>query len=130
MRTLIAVVALVIACAAPAAGQTASPSDRLGFDQAGPDLATVRAYDAQLDLDGTVLLPQIMTCEDDGTGSPFACATAIPAVTPGTHTVRLRVVETVNGTALASDWSAPFTFTLRAVPATPTGLRIETTPDE
>lgn len=107
--------------------QTATPTDRLGFDQAAATLAVAQGFTVSLELDGVVLpTTQALTCT--GAASPFACSTAIPAVTPGTHAVRLRVNETTNGATLSSAWSSALSFTMRAVPATPGNVRLVSVP--
>jgi len=103
-------------------GQTAKPGQSFAWDTADTP-ARAQSHRWELELDGVVApTPLRATCVP-GTGSDASCSALIPAVTPAQHSVRLRAVDAADST-LVSDWSAPLTFTMRAVPATPTGLTI------
>lgn len=113
---------VAVALLTPAVLSAQVPTDKLGWDQAAASLAVANTYQAVVELDGVIQPAQVVTCT--GTASPFVCTTAIPATTPGPHTARIRVSETVNGVTLTSAFSVPLSFTLRAVPATPANPRI------
>lgn len=99
------------------------PTDKFAWTQDAASITVARAYRYELELDNVVLTtPLVATCT--GTASPFACEAPIPAITPTSHTVRLRAVDSSNAAPLVSDWSDAFTFVMRAAPAKPTGIRI------
>lgn len=101
----------------------AAPTDRLQWDQAAASVAAANAYRYDVEVDGAVAsAPLVVTCT--GSASPVVCTAAIPPVTPGAHTVRLRAVDTSAGTPIIGPWSSAFTFTMRAVPAAPQNVRI------
>lgn len=123
MKRLLCGIAFLLA-AAPAFTQVTKPGDKFGWEIPDTPLATAQAYSWDLDVDGVVtrVEPAAVTCI---AGTPATCETAIPAITPAQHTARLRAVDTTLSTSPAfSDWSAPFTFTMRALPATPVNIRI------
>ena len=100
-----------------------SPTDKFAWDQAAATLAIVQGYRYELELDGVVVpSPLVATCT--GTASPFACTAPIPAVTPATHTAKVRAVDMSGTTPLVGPFSDPATFTMRATPAKPSGLTV------
>jgi hypothetical protein len=100
--------------------QTATPGNKFGFDQAAPDLASAQGYTYKIYADGAATgVVAAATCS--GTAAPFACAVAIPAFTPGSHTVQL----TATNAAGESAKSTAFTFTLVVVPTAPANLRVQ-----
>jgi len=122
IRAILAALLILMALPALVAGQAATATDQIEWDQAAPDLATAAAYMALLEVDGVERPAQAVTCT--GVASPFVCSTSIPAVTPGPHTVRVRVSESMDGVPLTSDYSVPLSFMMRAVPATPGNPRV------
>lgn len=100
----------------------AAPTDRFAWDMAAPSLAEANGYRYDVEMDAVVLpTPLVATCT--GAVSPFLCRTSIPAVTPTTHTARVRAVDTT-GTPILGPFSDPVTFTMRATPAKPSGLTV------
>lgn len=103
---------------APATG-----TERLGWDQASPDLATAQAYHADVEVDSVVASSNVaITCS--GAASPFTCSAAFPSMTLGPHAVRIRVIQTVSGEPFTSAWSAPFSVLILVGPPTPLNLRV------
>lgn len=124
IRSACVVALLVLSLGLTLSAQTpAVGTERIGWDQAAPDLATAQSYRADLEVDGQVLLTQqAITCT--GQSSPFLCTLPWPPMTPGAHSLRLRVSEIVNGTALTSEWSAAWGVVLKVAPASPQNLRL------
>jgi len=121
MKKLLFVFILLLVPAAAFA--QAAPTDRFQWVQVAPTLAVASAYRYEVGLDadpGTTVLTA--TCV--GATSPFTCSASIPAVTPTTHTARVRAVDTSGPTAITGPFSDPLTFTMRATPAKATGLII------
>lgn len=117
--------ALAIFWTVPAFAQTpAIQSQKLGWDQQAPTLATASGYQYAVYLDSgprTVVTGTVCT----GTGSPFSCTVPLPAMTPGVHTLELTAADTsVPGTVIESVKSAPFALRLVVAPAAGTNLRI------
>jgi hypothetical protein len=112
---------MVVLITVPALGQPAAPTDRFAWDQEASSLAVASAYRYDVEIDSGAPVVLVSTCT--GVASPFVCSAAIPAVTPTTHVARVRAVDP-SPTPIVSAWSAPLTFTMRATPATPAGLRI------
>lgn len=108
-----------VAYAQPAASSTS----RLVWDQAAPALVDVTGYiyEAAYD-DGVYETVTGVTCA--GTTSPFVCAGAIKALTPTTHTVRVRAVQVIGTTRLESPASNVLSFRFVPVPTAPAALRI------
>lgn len=128
MRKLILAAVLVLV-SAPAFAQVTKPGDKFGWEIPTTPLATAQAYSWDLDIDGVItrITPASVTCVATAIdlGVSPTCETPIPAITPTQHTARLRAVDTtISTTPALSDWSAPFTFTMRALPATPLNIRI------
>lgn len=118
-KTLFALAFLLLPVLAEA---QAAPSDRFVWTMAHP-AAQAQAFRYELELDGAIApAPLVHTCT--GTTLPVECVAPIPAVTPGSHTARVRAVDTSSATPLPGDWSTLLTFTMRAVPATPGGFGI------
>lgn len=98
-------------------------ADKFEWDQPAATLVEANGLRYDLELDGGPVVAVAVTCA--GAASPFVCSAAIPAITPTTHVVRLRAVATVNGTELASAFSAPFSFRMRVAASTPMNVRIK-----
>jgi len=99
----------------------ATPTSRLGWDQTGPDLATVQAYTYRYYPDGSSTGVTLGGVTCTGATSPFACIVAFPAFTPGPHSLQLSA-SNVAGESLLS---APLNFVMVLVPAAPINLRIQ-----
>lgn len=99
----------------------AKPTDKFTWTQDAP-LAAAQAYRYELELDGVLhTAPLVHTCTAAAPTSS-QCTAPIPAVTPGTHSARVRTVDASLPEILQwifSDYSDPATFTMRAVPARP-----------
>jgi hypothetical protein len=101
----------------------ARPTDKFSWQQDETALTNVQAFRYELELDGTIqTVPLVTTCT--GTTSPFDCSAPIPAITPTTHTVRIRAVDIGGSAPLVGDWSDAFSFTMKATPTKPTGIKI------
>lgn len=108
-----------------ARAQTATPSNKLAWDQPGPDLATVSAYTYKYYPDGGTTGTALtgVTCLAPVSGSTAAgtCSVAFPAFTPGTHTLTL----TASNAAGESAQSAALSFRMVVIPAVPLNLRVQ-----
>jgi len=121
MKIALLVASLLIAVASTAAAQNAAPTDKFQFNMVAGSLAEANSYKYELELDGVVqATPLAVTCVDP---SPYTCKAPIPAITPSTHTARVRAVD-ISGTPIVGPFSDLLTFTMRATPAKPTGLTI------
>lgn len=116
----------MLALPAIAHAQTnARPTDKFEWSIVASSLSQAQGYTYELELDAVLqTAPLVHTCTGSGAG-PFTCSAPIPAVTPTTHTARVRAADkAVVDQVLVSDWSDPVTFTMRAVPGKPGNLRI------
>lgn len=104
--------------------QAAAPTDKFEFNMEAPSLAAANGYRYDVEMDTVVLpTPLVVTCT--GAASPFTCRAPIPAITPSQHVARIRAVDApVGGTVLIGSWSDLLTFSMRATPAKPGGVRI------
>ena len=120
MRVLFALVLLLFS-ASVQAQTNATSTDRFAWDIA-EGLVAAQRYTYTLEIDGVLRSgPVAVTC----TGFAQAtCTTPIPALTPGAHTLRVRITDTVDGVPINSEFSAPLAFTMRAVPNAPNNVRI------
>lgn len=117
MRTL-AAVALAVLCSASFVSAQATPSSRLGWDQDGPDLATVQGYTYRYySADGTSGTLSDVRCE--AAGAAFSCTAAFPAFTPMKHSIAMTAVSGAEESAR----SAPLEFVF-VVLSPPRNLRI------
>jgi len=99
------------------------PTDNLMWVQDESSLAIAQGFRYELELDNVVLVePLKVTCS--GIVRPWNCQAPIPAVTPTTHTIRIRPIDITNADPIVGPWSDIFTFTMRAVPSKPTGIKI------
>ncbi len=115
--------AFVLALALALPQTPATGKEKIGWDQAAVDLVTASSYKADIEVDGAVAVTgSAIVCA--GTASPFVCATPFPAMTLGLHSIRVRVSETLGGTPFYSEWSAPWSVTIRVGPPTPLNLRV------
>jgi hypothetical protein len=105
-----------------AAQATGGPGSRLAWDQAATNLAEAQGITYEASFDGGALATVAATCT--GSTSPFTCVASIPALTPGSHTTAVRAVRIIDSQRLEGPLSATFNFTLVALPAAPTNLRI------
>jgi hypothetical protein len=119
MKRLLFVLLFVLA-AVPAFAQTATPANSFAFDQVASTLATAQSYAYKLYADGSATgSVVVVTCT--GAASPFVCTTPVGAFAPGAHTIRL----TSGNAAGESAQSAPFSFTMVIIPATPANIRLQ-----
>jgi len=122
MRATLVLSLLLFIAPAAFAQSNAAPTDKFAWNIEAASLAVAQAYTYELELDGTVLATALVTtCS--GAASPYDCNAPIPAVTPSTHTARVRAVDT-SGTPLTGPFSDLLTFTMRAVPSKPGNFRI------
>lgn len=126
MRRLLALVFLALAIPALAGAQTATvtPTNKFGFNEQGPDLATIQAYTYRVYADAVVVgTPTVAVCTapvlPDTTG--FTCTFPVPPFAPGSHTLALSAANAAGESAK----SAPISFTMIITPGTPGGLRIQ-----
>lgn len=126
MRALLLLAMLTLLTLAPVQAQTSALStDSFAWDVA-EGLVAAQRYTYTLEIDGVVRQgPVPVTC---GGLELAVCRTPIPPLTTGTHSLRVRITDTVDGVALTSAFSPPFAFQLRAVPAAPANVRIISTP--
>ena len=122
------ILALLLAAPAVAAAQTPTPvsqSHRLAWDQDGPSLAIVQAYQYFVIVDGVRTTQPILPIQCTGAATPFVCSTPFPALTPGPHDVGLHAAELVNGVLNVSPPSVPIAIAMRVTPLTPRNLRVQ-----
>lgn len=125
MKKVLLSLAILFGVASISEAQVATPGSRLAWDQAASSLGQAQNYIYEAFWDGGSAVPMTgVACSGDT--SPFTCSAEFIALTPGSHVVRIRAVDTasVPGTRLESPLSAVFNFTLVALPATPTNVRI------
>src|SRR5262245_38808572 len=85
------------------ASAQAAPTDKFAWNIDAPSLATAQGYRYDLELDNVLqTAPLVATCENPAT--PFLCKAPIPAVTPTTHTARVRAVDTSGATPIPGPW--------------------------
>lgn len=130
MKTLIRSLVILAALSAPSLVHAqAVPTDSFEWTMEATSAATAQAYRFDLELDGaTAPAPLATTCIT--AGADATCKAPIPAVTPGSHTARVRAVDISSPPPIFSSWSDPLTFTMRAVPTKPTGFRIVPAPGQ
>lgn len=127
LRTLILFVGLAWLPGVAFAQTPALPTDRLGWDQAAPSLATAQAYEYGIYVDGLArAVVTGVTCA--GAASPFPCVGNLPAMTPGTHSLELTAAEAGFVAATESLHSTPLPIRLVVAPAVPINTRIVRTP--
>lgn len=121
--------AVTMLAAVPAQAQTnATTRDFFAWDLAVA-LGEAQTYTFTYEMDGAIHQgPLSVTCIDGITPNSTVCRTPVPALTPGTHTLRVRSTVLIDGTEFHSEFSAPLTFSFRAEPVTPAGVRIERIP--
>jgi len=92
---------------------TAKPTDKFQWNQDEFTLGIAQGYRYELQLDNiTQSKPLVVTC--NGSISPFICEAPIPLLTPTTHTVRVRAVDTSPlFTVKRSAWSDSLTFLMQ-----------------
>ncbi len=122
MRLIVLVLLALVASVLHATAQTpAVPTDSFAWEiDAG--LTAASRYTYSLEMDGTLLQgPVPVVCRSS---APIAvCTTPIPSVTPGSHSVRVRLTDLVDGKPVSSDFSAPLVFTM-IVLVPPRNLRV------
>lgn len=122
--SLISTTIVMVLFASIAHAQVATSGDKFGWDQTtAATLTQANQSTVDIEIDGIVVqagAPIVCT----GAASPFVCTTAIPAIKPGSHSVRLKFNESINGQVLSSAFSTAFAFSMRAVPSPPSGIRI------
>ena len=115
MKKLLFAILFVLTAISAVAQPIAAPTSRFQwtYDASSLGVAQAMRYEVGIDAEpGVTTL--VHTCL--GTVSPFTCTAPIPAVTPTTHTARVRVVDARTTTPLVGPWSDPVTFTMTAVP--------------
>lgn len=122
IRWLGCLVALVL-CAAIWLGAQATPTSRLGWDQAAPSLAEAQGftYKVYVDAGATGTLLTAVTCA--GVTSPFQCSGAFPALSAGVHSLQITAGNVNNGVPQESLKSNTLSLVFRAL-AAPTNLRL------
>lgn len=120
-NTLVTILAALAFVAAPAAQSQVFIASHLSWSEAGPDLTTVSGYTYQYFADGATQGTTLTSVTCSGTQSPFTCTVAIPAFTPGAHSLTLEAVDAAG----ASQASSAIAFTFVVAPATPTNLAIK-----
>lgn len=119
MVGLLVLVGLGVAHSATA--QTVVPSSRLGWDEVAASNSEAGGFTYKYYPDGAATATTIGTATCTGGSSPFACTVPFPTFSPGSHTLQL----TATNAAGESAKSAVFSFTVVAIPATPTNLRVQ-----
>lgn len=102
--------------------QAATPSSKLGFDEAGWSVATAQSAVYTPTVDGVALpafAASAVVCTATVSPAGATCTVPLPALTIGPHTMTL--TETISG--VTSPQSAPLTFSFVVV-VVPTNLRI------
>lgn len=116
MKILLFVFILLSAPVMAAAQPVAGPTSLFQWgveDVTSLSVAQARRYEVGIDAEpGVTVL--VHTCT--GTVAPFICTAPIPAVTPTTHTARVRAVDIRTTTPLVGPFSDPVTFTMTALP--------------
>ncbi len=120
LRSLL--VGLFLLVASFASAQTATPSNKLAWDIDAPTPATAQSYTYRHydDGSGTGVILTSVVCVGTGVSTTQTCTAAMPAFTPGSHTL----TATASNAAGESLPSTPFPFTFIVVPNTPRNLRI------
>jgi hypothetical protein len=105
---------------------SALPADQIGWNQSASSLQDAQSYEYRLYVDGGsagVVLNAICA------GTPPAgitCGAPLPALVIGPHSVTMTASLVLpDGRRAESATSVPLAFTIVAIPATPTALRIE-----
>ena len=121
----------LLAFAAPAFAQTpAGPTSRLAWNQAVSTDQTLAGYAHFASVDGATPVALTRTCSGTPTPQGFACTAPMPAMTPGTHEVRVISRYTVSGQTFEAAAVAPgdrVSLTLIVV-LTPTGVTVAPQP--
>lgn len=123
IRCVLIVIGSLIAW--PVAAQVnAVPGQQFVWDQPAPNLVEANGY-TYLHYDdnattGVAFSGVVCVEKTPVVSNVYECAVAIPAYTPGTHTVTV-AAKNIAG---ESERSIPLTFTLVVVPGTPTALRV------
>lgn len=124
MRLMILAVTLVAGLATSAAAQTpATPGQAFGFDYLTSDLATYAVIRFEQQIDGAAWVDVGIPTVANDAQTPAGATTyrvAIPALTPGAHTVTWRACNATACSAAAT----PLAFTLVVQPPTVSGGRI------
>jgi hypothetical protein len=117
--------------AAPAFAQTpAGPASRLAWNQPLSTDQTLSGYTHFASVDGAAPVALTRTCSGTPTPQGFACTAPLPAMTPGTHVVRVIARYTVQGQTFEAAEGAPgdrISLTLIVV-LTPTGVTVAPQP--
>lgn len=100
-------------------GAQATPTSRLGWDQAAPSLSDAQGftYKAYVDTSATGIPLTGVTCA--GVASPFQCSGAIPTLSAGVHAIQI-TASTGGQESLKSN---TLSFVFRAL-AAPVNLRL------
>jgi glucose/arabinose dehydrogenase len=99
-------------------------SARLGWDQQAPDAAQLNSLKFVLYLDDVRSELTQASCTTTGSGADFPCASGLPSMTAGQHTLQLASYVAANP-SLESARSAPLTVTVSATG----GIALTASPD-
>ena len=121
MRRLSIVALSLLLVSMPAVAQTATPLSKLAFDEVGQTVATASGATYTGLIDGSTTATPLTGIVCTATANPTGatCTSALPPLTPGTHTIT--ITQTIGGASSAA--SAPLSFSLIVV-VTPTNVRI------
>jgi len=120
MKQVLLSLVFVLGLATVSYAQSATPSNRLAWDQSDATVAVAEAYTFKQYADGSPTGTVItgVTCT---AGAVVSCSAPFGAFTPGTHTIQL----TATNAAGESVKSAVFNFTFVVVPTAPGNLRVQ-----
>lgn len=126
MTRLLCLAFLLIATVAsaqrpPLIGTAGASVTQIAFENNDVDLATAASYTYRVTIDGAPGVVTAVVCTRLGVIN--TCLFPLPSLTSGVpHT--LTITAATNATSGESGPSAPFTFTLEAIPSPPTNLHI------
>lgn len=95
-------------------------SSRFNWTIDGPDLVTVQSWTYKHYDDGKTVGEAFTGVVCDGLVTPFHCSVAVPAYTPGTHTIQI----SASSADVESAKSDIFSFKMAIVPGVPKNISI------